>query len=95
MVVPRKARRTLLPLTSDGVEVGTGSQHLPGGTQHLAVQTLERDLQGQSYLSEAISCVLQDFQGIVRPLTFAVEFDVARETFQFYLSKRERVTAPK
>lgn len=45
--------------------------------------------QGSSYLPEATACVLQDLQGIVGSLAFAVEFDVAGETFQFYLSKRE------
>lgn len=34
-------------------------------------------------LPEAAVCVLQDFQGIVGALAFAVEFDVAGETFQF------------
>lgn len=42
-----------------------------------------------TYLSEAAARVLQDLQGVVGPLTFAVELDVAGETFQFYLSKRE------
>lgn len=40
------------------------------------------------YLSEAVPGVLQDFQGIVGSLAFAVELYVASETFQFYLSKR-------
>lgn len=49
-----------------------------------------RDLPaGSAYLPETIPCELQDFQGIVGPLAFAVEFNVAGETFQFYLSKRE------
>lgn len=45
--------------------------------------------QARAYLPETIPCELQDFQGIVGPLAFAVEFNVAGETFQFYLSKRE------
>lgn len=54
-----------------------------------------RDLPaGEAHLPETIPCELQDFQGIVGPLAFAVEFNVAGETFQFYLSKREWVTAP-
>ena len=49
-----------------------------------------RDLPaGEAHLPETIPCELQDFQGIVGPLAFAVEFNVAGETFQFYLSKRE------
>ena len=47
-----------------------------------------------SHLPESSSGVLQDFQGVVGALAFAVEFDVASETFQFYLSKRDSVTAP-
>lgn len=46
------------------------------------------------HLPEAAARVLQDFQGVVGALAFAVEFDVAGETFQFYLSKRDSVTAP-
>ena len=45
--------------------------------------------QSQPYLSKTVPRELQDFQGIVGPLAFAVEFNVASETLQFYLSKRE------
>lgn len=43
----------------------------------------------QAYLPKAVPREPQDFQGVVGPLASAVEFDVAGETFQLYLSKRE------
>lgn len=43
----------------------------------------------QAYLPKAVPREPQDFQSVVGPLASAVEFDVAGETFQLYLSKRE------
>lgn len=74
------------------IPFGPGSSSLSQDLTRLRADRPRAPSPGQhgcSYLSEAAARVLQDFQGVVGSLAFAVEFDVAGETFQFYLSKRE------
>lgn len=77
LLLPRAGSVPSSPVISRAEPLQGCTQPVPSGPHHLP------------HLPEAAACVLQDFQGVVGPLAFAVEFDVAGETFQFYLSKRE------